>query len=292
MQVSETLDRRQAGPTVLRMLVGAQLRGLREARRLTRAEAGQAIRASHSKISRLELGRTGFKSRDIADLLTLYGVVDEAERAPLIALAHQANDPSWWHPYADIVPNWFEPYLGLEQSAGAIRGYEAQVVPGLLQTEAYAAAVIGLGNEHASMDEIELRIGLRIQRQQILTRPEPVALWVVIDEAALRRPIGGAATMRDQLAHLIRMAELPHISIQVLPFSAGGHLAVGGPITILRLPQGELSDVVYLEHLTNAHYPDKPAEIEHYRHILNGLSVQATRPATTPALLRRILEET
>lgn len=288
---ASTLDRPQAGPTVLRMLVGSHLRRLREASEITRVEAGQAIRASHSKISRLELGRTGFKSRDVDDLLTLYGVSEEVERATFIALARQANAPSWWHPYAEVVPSWFESYLGLEQAASAIRGYEPQVIPGLLQTEEYAAAVIRLGHENAGRAEMERRVGLRIQRQRILTRPEPIALWVVIDEAVLRRPTGGIATMRAQLAHLIAMAELPHITIQVLPFEVGGHGAVSGPITILRLPQGELSDVVYLEQLTNAHYPDKSSEIEHYRHIMNALGVQAARPDATPAILRGILEE-
>jgi transcriptional regulator with XRE-family HTH domain len=286
------LDLRQAGPTVLRMLVGTQLRQRREARRVSRADAGEAIRCSHSKISRLELGRTGFKARDVADLLTLYGVEDEAERSSLLELARRANEPSWWHPYADVVPGWFESYLGIEQAASAIRGYEVQVIPGLLQTQGYADAVIRLAHGDAPELEIERRIDLRMRRQRILSRPEPVALWVVIDEAALRRPIGGAVTMRAQLTHLIEVAERPNVSVQVLPFAAGGHPAAGGPVTILRLPQGELSDVVYLEQLTSAHYPDKEAEIEHYRHIMNEVSIQAARPDMTPTILRRIREET
>jgi len=277
-----------AGPTVPRMMLGAQLRRLREARGITREDAGESIRSSHSKISRLELGRTGFKLRDVADLLTLYGVTGEAGRATLLALAKQANAPSWWQPYADIVPPWFQPCLGLEQAAGVIRSYEVQFVPGLLQTEDYARAVIRLGHENPA--EVDRRVRLRMERQQILHGAHVPHVWAVIDEAALRRPIGGPATMRAQLHHLITVSELPHVTLQVLPFLAGGHAAAGGPITVLRLP-GDLPDVVYLEQLTSALYPDRPGEVEHYRHVMDRLVVEAAPPTETAATLRRLIDQ-
>jgi transcriptional regulator with XRE-family HTH domain len=284
-------DGQQTGPTVSRMLVGAQLRRLREAGGITREAAGYAIRASESKISRLELGRIGIKTRDVADLLTLYGVSGESERATLLAMAEQANKPGWWQPYRDVLPTWFEPFLGLEQAARTIRGYEVQFIPGLLQTEDYARAVIRLGAEVPSDEEIERRVEVRMRRQRILQEPDPPKLWVVLDEAALRRPFGGAATMGAQVAHLIEMAGLFHITVQVMPFSAGGHAAAGGPITILRLHESDLPDVVFLEQLASAVYLDKPADTEHYSHVMNELSVKAGSPTATIDLLHQIRKE-
>ncbi|MGH3921648.1 MAG: Scr1 family TA system antitoxin-like transcriptional regulator, partial [Pseudonocardiaceae bacterium] len=154
------------GPTVLRIVLGTQLRRLREASGTTREAAGYAIRASSAKISRLELGRVSFKERDVADLLILYGVRDEQEREAFLALARQANTPGWWHKYGDVLPSWFEMYVGLEQAASAIRTYEVQFVPGLLQTEDYAHAVVLLAHQGKPADEIERRVGLRMQRQE------------------------------------------------------------------------------------------------------------------------------
>lgn len=281
---------RPAGPTATRMVLGSHLRRLRESRGLSRERAGEAIRASQSKISRLELGRTGFKPRDIVDLCALYGVTDEAERATLLDLARQANLPGWWHEYADVTPSWFEPYLGLEQAASVIRTYEVQFVPGLLQTPDYARAVIGLGHG-ASTAEVERRLELRMRRQEILRRPHPPRLWTVIDEAALRRPIGGRAVMVAQLRHLIDMCEPAHVTIQLMPFQSAGHAAAGGPVTLLRMPEHHLPDVVYLEQLTSALYPDRREDLDHYRDILNRLATQAEPPDATPRLLRDILRD-
>ncbi|WP_440073574.1 helix-turn-helix domain-containing protein [Streptosporangium sp. OZ121] len=284
-------DHRQAGPTVVRMLVGAQLRRLRENGHITREEAGEAIRASHSKISRLELGRTGFKQRDVADLLTLYGVVDDDERAPLLALAAEANRPGWWHAYGDVVPPWFDAFLGLEQAASLIRGYEVQFVPELLQTEEYARALIRPACVGAPESEVERRVALRMGRQRLLTRPEPTTLWTVVDEAVLRRPIGGPRVLRDQLRHLTEIVELGHVTLQVMPFSAGAAAAATGPATILRFPEGELPDLVYLEQLTGALYLDKVADVERYWHVMNRLGIEAEQPAATTALLHRLIKE-
>src|SRR6266498_5811564 len=189
------------GPTVLRMLLGAHLRRMREARGITREAAGWEIRSSESKISRMELGRVGFKERDIADLLSLYGITHQDERAALLALARQANTPGWWQRYGDILPSWFQTYLGLEEAATLIRTYEVQFVPGLLQTEDYARAVITHGNPGAPAEEIERRVGLRMKRQQLLARSDAPQLWAVVDEAALRRLMGSPAGMAAQLEH-------------------------------------------------------------------------------------------
>ncbi|WP_449063241.1 helix-turn-helix domain-containing protein [Planomonospora algeriensis] len=274
------------------MVVGAHLRRLRTACGITREEAGRAIRASDSKISRLELGRTGFKQRDVADLLTLYGVTDEAERETLLALAVRAGAPGWWHEYGDAVPHWFDAYLDLEQAACVIRTYQLQFVPGLLQTEDYARAVIGSGHRDAPAEEIERRVALRMRRQRLLHRPDPPRFWAVIDEVALRRLVGGRATMRAQIERLIELAELPHVTVQIMPFGAIGHAETSGPITILRFPEGELPDVVYLEQLSGAVYLDKEADTSRYRYVMNRLSVEAGQPAETAEILHRILAET
>jgi hypothetical protein len=281
------LDYRQAGPTVVRMLLGAQLRRLRETAGITRDAAGIAIRSSGSKMSRLELGRTGFKHRDVADLLTLYGVHDDAERATLLGLARQANQAGWWHPYGDVVPAWFEPYLGLEQAASVIRTYEVQFIPGLLQTPDYARAVARLDGT-ISEAEAEQRVTLRMHRQHVLDRASPPHVWAMIDEAALRRPIGGRAAMRAQVEHLVTMSRHSHITIQVMPFSAGGHAAAGGPVTLLRFPEGLLPDVVYLEQLGSAVYLSKPADTLHYWNVLNSLATEAQPPERSTETLRRL----
>ncbi|MFG1707815.1 helix-turn-helix domain-containing protein [Nonomuraea sp. M3C6] len=281
-------DSRPAGPTALRILVGAQLRRLREARGITREAAGQAIRGSHSKISRLELGRSGFKLRDVIDLLTLYGAAED-ERSAVLLLAEQANAPGWWQSYRDVVPDWFEAYIGLEQGAALIRTYEVQLVPGLLQTEDYARAVITQGSTSDSSEQIERRVEVRMRRQRILTSSTPRRLWVVMDEAALHRQVGGSALMRAQLEHLQRMAELPHITLQVLPFLAGGHVGDIGPITILRFAEPELDDVVYLEQLASAQYFSRASEVPPYQHLLNDLGLRAHPAPATAAILRRII---
>jgi transcriptional regulator with XRE-family HTH domain len=273
------------------MLVGSQLRRLREAQGIARDTAGAAIRASATKIGRLERGRTGFKEPDVADLLTLYGVTDQTERQAILGMAEQANTPGWWTRYHDVIPNWFEPFLGLELAANIIRGYEVQFIPGLLQTEDYARSVIRLGNADDTESRLQRRVSLRMRRQDLLTRPDPPQLWVVIDETALRRPVGNTATQRAQLRHLMEIAELPNVTIQIIPFRAGGHSAGGGPITLLRFDEDQLPDVVYLEQLTTAVYVDKAADTAFYRDVLNRLSMQAEPPAATKALLHQTLVE-
>ncbi|MFC5008534.1 helix-turn-helix domain-containing protein, partial [Dactylosporangium cerinum] len=251
-------------------------------------DAGWEIRSSESKISRMELGRVGFKERDVADLLTLYGLDDDEERTRLLALARDANNPGWWHRFGDVLPNWFQSYLGLEAAAALIRTYEVQFVPGLLQTKEYARAVVLLGHGRAKADEIDRRVELRMARQQVLTRPDAPKLWVVVDEAALRRPIGGIDIMRGQVDALLEANTLPNVRLQVIPFNAGGHAAAGGAFTILRFPDQDLPDVVYIEQLTSALYLDKRDDVDLYAEAMERLCVEARPPTDTSKVLEEI----
>ncbi len=281
-----------SGPTVLRIFLGGQLRKLREAAGITPDRAGYEIRASRSKISRVEHGRVSFKERDVADLLTLYGVTDEGDRRRMLNLAQHANSQGWWSRYDDVMPDWFETYVGLEQATSLIRTYELQFVPGLFQTEDYARAVTVLGHRSAAADEIERRVSLRLQRQQILTRPDATPrVWAVIDESALRRPLGGREVMRAQLTRLIELGELPQVTLQVMPFDQGGHSAAGGSFSILRFAEPELPDIVYIEQLTGALYLDRLEEADHYREVMNSLSAEAETPAESARQLKRLINE-
>jgi len=278
------------GPTVRRILVGAQLRRLREERGITRDDAGYVIRGSGSKISRLELGKVSFKERDISDLLSHYGVEDGEQREAILTLARDANAPGWWHNYDDVLPAWFETYVGLEEAASLIRTYEVQFIPGLLQTEDYARAVTVAGRPDLPREETDRRVKLRAARQQLLlTRSPAPRLWAVIDEGALRRPIGGSRVMRGQLEHLVELGTLPNISIQIMPFRFGGHAAEGGAFSILRFPEPELPDVVYVEQLVSALYLDKREQVDRYGQIFDRLTVDSQPPDLSADTLRRII---
>ena len=277
------------GPTVRRLQLGARLRLLRMGAGISREQAGYAIRGSESKISRMELGRVGFKERDVVDLLKLYGVHDDAEHQRLLVLAREANEPGWWHIYGDILTTWFQNYLDLEQAAELIRTYEVQFVPGLLQTDAYARAVILLGHAAARQDEVDLRARLRMERKKVLTAPHPTRLWAVIDESVLMRPVGGREVLREQIEALIEACRLPTVRLQVIPISSGGHAAMGGAFSILRFPEQELSDVVYIEHLTSALYLEKREDVDQYAEAIGRLSIEAEPPDRTPEILRAAL---
>jgi transcriptional regulator with XRE-family HTH domain len=281
-------NQQQGGPTVLRIVLGTQLRRWREASGITREAAGDAIRASHAKISRLELGRVGFKERDLVDLLDLYGVTAEEEREEFLDLARRANARGWWQQHGQVFPSWFEMYLGLEQAACVIRTYQVQFVPGLLQCEEYARSVIAVGHQAGAADEIDRRVQLRMTRQKMLTEPGAPRLWAVIDEAALCRPFGAPHTMRAQLDHLLEMSALPNVTVQVLPFRLGSHAAAGGAFTILRFAESDLPDIVYLEQLNSAIYLDKRAEVEDYLGVMERVSVQAEAPVGSRDTLRRL----
>jgi transcriptional regulator with XRE-family HTH domain len=282
----------RAEATVLRMLLGHQLRRLREAAGVTPDRAGYEIRASRSKISRMEKGRVGFKDRDIADLLTLYGVAGEQERAAMLDLARQANSPGWWTKFGDLLPDWFETYLGLEAGAAVIRTFEIQFVHGLFQTADYARAVTMLGYKAAPDTEIDRRVSLRMKRQALLQAPDAPRVWSVMDEAALRRPIGGRDVMRAQLSHLLEVTELANVTLQVVPFRRGGHAAAGGSFTILRFAEPDLPDVVYIEQLTSALYLEARADVDHYHEVMNRLSAEALTPARSVHFIRQLISET
>jgi transcriptional regulator with XRE-family HTH domain len=274
------------GPTVLRILLGTQLRRLREARGITAQDAARAIRGSESKISRIELGRTSVREVDIVDLLSLYGITDPAEREELLTLAGQANQPGWWHQYQDVLPGWFQAYVGLEESAESIRSYDSQFIPGLLQTEEYAAAVLALGE--FSLEEAERLVFLRKERQRRFASGG-LRLWAILDEVALLRPVGSPQIMRAQLEHLCDVCEQPGFALQVVPDSAGAYAAPGS-FSILRFAAPDLPDVVYIEQLTSAMYLDKPVDVERYATAMDKLSAISAPPEESKQIIRARLE--
>jgi transcriptional regulator with XRE-family HTH domain len=279
------------GPTVLRILLGAQLRRLREAAGVSREDAGYHIRASGSKISRMELGRVSFKERDVTDLLDFYGITDAAQTESLIQLAREANAQPWWQKFQDAVPDWFQVYVGLEEAAQLIRVYEVQFVPGLLQTEEYARAVVVQGAPGLEPEEVDRRVALRMGRQKLLGKESPPRFWAVVDEAALRRPMGGRDVLAAQIERLMDAVGEPNITLQVMPFQYGGHAAEGGAFTIMRFPEADLPDIVYMEYLTGALYLDKPDEVERYAAVMEQLSVAGTSPDRTREILAATLKE-
>jgi len=273
-----------SGPTARRLVLGSQLRRLREAKGISREDAGYSIRGSGSKISRLELGRVGFKERDVADLLTLYGVESDAERNTFLEMVSESNQPGWWHRYGDLVPSWFQDYVGLEESASRIQTYEIQFVPGLLQTYDYARAISAQGRPEATEDEVERRVRLRLQRQKLFNQPRAPRLWAVIEESVLHRPFGGPDVLRGQIEHLLEIVQQPNISLQVVPFELPRPSAEGA-FTILRFAEPEIPDIVYLEHLCGALYLDKSEEVELYSKVSHRLAVDARTPEETKKTL-------
>ncbi|WP_129844061.1 helix-turn-helix transcriptional regulator [Streptomyces sp. RFCAC02] len=267
---------------VRRILLGSQLRRLREACGVTREEAGYSIRASESKISRMELGRVSVKQRDVADLLTLYGVTDPTEREPLMSLARSSGRSGWWHSFNDVLPSWFQTYIGLEAAAERISTYELQFVHGLLQTESYAQAVMLNGHKgRLPAGEVDRRIALRLARQKLLVSESAPHLHCILDEAALRRPYGGLDVMDEQLRTLLEFSEYPNVTLQVVAFAQGGHVAESGAFTLLRFAEEELSDLVYLEQLTGALYLDKQEDVAAYQGVLGRLSRSAMSEKAT-----------
>jgi transcriptional regulator with XRE-family HTH domain len=276
-----------SGPTALRILLGSQLRRLREGRGISAQDAARAIRGSESKISRIELGRNAVREIDVADLLTLYGVTDRDEREQLLSLASQANRPGWWYRYNDILPPWFQAYIGLEQAADSIRVYEAQFIPGLLQTEAYATAVLALGDIPA--DEMERHVILRKERQRRFAEGE-LRLWALLDEETLRRPVAGPQVMRAQLTHLLAAGERRNLVLQVIPRGVVGHAAPSG-FSILRFGDQEMQDIVYVEQLTSALYLDKRPEVDRYLLAMERMTIGAMEPQASAGVIEAILKE-
>ncbi|MGH3882297.1 MAG: helix-turn-helix domain-containing protein [Pseudonocardiaceae bacterium] len=279
-----------SNPTARRIILGARLRRLREAVEISRAEAGYAIRGSESKISRLELGRVSFKPRDVTDLLTMYGVTDSEEREVLLEMVTASNEPGWWHRYTDMVADWFENYLGLEESASRIQTYELQFLPGLMQTEDYARAIATRGWFQLENQRAERQVAMRMRRQALLARPDAPKLWAVIDESVLHRPIGGRRVMLAQIEHLLALTKRPNITLQVVPYPLSGY-AAEGPFSMLRFAEPELPDVVYIEHLSGALYLDKRSETELYSRVFDRLMVDAKTPDHSRQLLAKVRAE-
>jgi transcriptional regulator with XRE-family HTH domain len=274
------------GPTVLRILLGTHLRRLRESRGITAQAAAKAIRGSESKISRIELGRNAIREIDVLDLLTHYGV-GPVEREQLLNLAEQANRPGWWHRYNDILPDWFQSYVGMEEAAISIRVYEPQLVPGLLQTPQYTAAVLALCD--VPVGEAERHVILRKERQRRFAEGR-LKLWAIVEETALRRPIGSREILCDQLRYLLSLSSKPNLTLQIIPNGTGGH-AVPSGFTILRFNEADLPDVTYLEHLTSALYFDKRSDVDRYLLNMERLSIVSAQPGQTPRILAAIIDE-
>jgi transcriptional regulator with XRE-family HTH domain len=275
-------------PTVLRILLGTQLRRLRESRGISAQTAANAIRGSESKISRIELGRNAVREVDIADLLNLYGITDAAERDQLLTLAGQANEQGWWHRYQDVLPTWFQSYIGLEESAESIRSFDAQFVPGLLQTEDYATAVIQLG-AYARADA-HRRVYLRRERQRRFATGG-LRLRAIIDEAALRRPIGSPQVRRAQLEHLLEISDRPGLTIQVCPLLTGASYAAPGSFSILKFATDDVPDIVYVEQLTSALYLDKRVDVDRYAQAMDQIAESSTTGEQTTDIIRAMIED-
>jgi hypothetical protein len=239
----------------------------------------------------MEKAEVGLKLNYVKSLLMAYGITDVRDIDTFLDLAREANKPGWWHSYTDVLPAWFRVFPGLEQAAELIRGYEPHCIPGLLQTKDYAQALTAAGYPNAADEETARRVELRMGRQQILTRPEPPKLWVVIDEAVLHRPAGTPAVMRAQLGQLIDAVAQPNITLQVLPFAAGAHPVMYGMFHLLRFPAAELPDIVYGESLTSAFYLDKPDDVASYTEALDRLCAQASPADKTASILREIRKD-
>lgn len=247
-------------PTVLRIILARRLKELRLHRKVSLAGAAAALGTTELTVRRLENAQVSLKTLYVKELLRLYEV-DAAESREFVSMAEQANRPGWWHPFRSALPNWFRAYVSLETGARLIRTYEPHYVTGLLQTRDYARAVMRSGFPDDSPETLEQRVDLRLRRQDILQREKPPAVWVVLEETAMRRMVGGPDVMRGQIDRLLEAMEEPHLTLRVLPFAAGPHPGAGGHFTYFRFDEPELQDIVYSEGLTGASYLDQHADV-------------------------------
>lgn len=286
-------DSRPGGgaPTVLRVVLGRRLQHLREKCGLSYEEAGQALDVTHATIRRMEKAEVGLKILYVEKLLQTYGVTDQTEVDEFLSLARQANQPGWWHRYRDVLPEWFSAFVSLESESNVIRAYEPHYVPGLLQTEGYARAVLRAGMPHVAEEEIRRQVALRMERQAVLERDEPPLLWVVMDETVLRRSLGGPEVMREQIDHLIEAGRRPGVRLQVMPFGAGPHPAMYGPFHLFRFPIEELPDVACAESLVGAVYFDQRDDVTTFLEALDRMCAQAAPVSRTEAILSAMRKE-
>lgn len=265
---------RGRGPTVRRRRLAGELRRLRDQAELTIDEVSEKLECSASKISRIETGHVGVNPRDARDLLELYGVRGEDQEA-LVQLAREARKRGWWHAYNEVFTGAF---VGLEADASALRAFQALLVPGLLQTERYARAVINAMRPGAAVSEIERRIAARMARQHLLDDPQPPEYWAVIDEAVLHRVVGDRDVMFEQLTRMVEIAERPHITIQVVPFGAGAHPGMEGPFLILSFPDQSDADVVYVDSTSSGVYLELESDVRRYTLMYDHLRAAALKP--------------
>ncbi|WP_333769554.1 helix-turn-helix domain-containing protein [Streptomyces sp. IBSBF 2435] len=276
-------------PTVRRRRLGSELRKLREEKGMTAEEVAARLLVSQSKISRLENGRRSISQRDVRDLCGVYGVEDVRVVESLMQMAKESRQQGWWHAFGDIP---YSVYIGLETEAASLRVFEPQVVPGLLQTQRYASAVIAGNLPEATSEQVEKRVSVRMRRQERITDLDgPLRMWAVVDEAALCRKVGDAQIMREQLAHLVELSHLPHVTVQVLPFEAGAHPGLSGQFAVLEFTDTTDATVVYLEGVNSDLYLEKDTDVQAYsvmyEHLrAQALSAEATRQFIGDAALR------
>jgi transcriptional regulator with XRE-family HTH domain len=285
------------GSTVPRRQLGRYLRELRNKQRLTVRTAAEKLEWSEAKIWRIETGQTSLRSLDVEAVCRIYGAPADLTEA-LMGLAKETKAKGWWQAYGDVVPEWFDVYIGLEEAASSISTYESELVPGLLQAEEYARTVIKAEHHEDSDEEIDRRVRLRMERQTLVRRvTSPPQLRVTLNEGILRRPVGGPAVMARQLGQLAETAELPNVSLRVVPFGAGMHHGLlTGPFVILRFPlNGDGRDseppTVYADGITGALYLDKPQEIERYDMALESIWNASLDEARSTQLIHQAARE-
>ncbi|OON74750.1 helix-turn-helix domain-containing protein [Streptomyces tsukubensis] len=281
----------RSAPTVGQVVLGRRLQDLRERAGFSRDEAAKVLRVAPATVRRMETAEVSLKIPYLQLLLQSYGITaDEAEA--FVSLAEEANKPGWWQRFHDILPGWFSMYVSLEGAAGLIRTYEPHFVPGLLQTEEYALAVMRSGAiGRTSPEEIERHVALRMQRQALLDREDAPRLWVVMDETALRRPAGGSDVMRDQIDKLLEASLRPNVTLQVAEFAAGPHPGTYGPFVLFRFAVPELPDMVYSEYLTGAVYLDARPEVATYLEVMDHMAAHAATAHRTREILRDLRKE-
>lgn len=277
-------------PTALKLILGGKLRELRVRAGLDPADVDSRLGFSRSKTSRIELGRHGCKPADALALLDLYGVQAPEQIAEFMRLVSQSRQSDWWRSFSDVLSDFFEPLVALEGAAATVRTYEPFYVPGLLQTPAYTDAVVRSGPGHLLMHEVERRVQLRQERQRQLDQPDAPRLWAVIDESVLMRSVGGSEVMRDQLLHLVSMMERPRVTLQVAPLEVTASVGVGTGVTYLRFALSDLKDAVYIEHLTDSTFSQKPQAVEQYRDMLDRLGACALTPKQSLELIKERLK--
>ncbi|MGW3204974.1 helix-turn-helix domain-containing protein [Streptomyces sp. NPDC001135] len=281
----------RSAPTVGQVVLGRRLLDLRERAGLKREDAARVLRVAPATVRRMEMAEVALKIPYLQLLLKAYGVPDD-EAELFVQVAEEANRPGWWQRFHDILPGWFSMHVSLEGAASLIRSYEPHFVPGLLQTEDYARAVLKSGAVgQTSPDDIERHVALRMRRQQLLTRTDAPRLWAVMDETALRRPVGGPEVMRTQIDKLLEATKLPHVTLQVVPFASGPHPGTYGPFVLFRFAVPELPDMVYSEYLTGAVYLDGRAEVATHLEVMDRMAAQAATAQRTKEILRDLRKE-